>query len=161
MIKKKLNEKYTVIIDTREKIPIDFSKDENTKEVIYKKLETADYTIKGAEDILAIERKKSTSELSQNLLDERFFRELVRLQEFEYPFILCQFSLSDILYFPNNSGIPKTQWSKIKVTGDFLLKNFISMTTTYKIPVIFCDNNYGMFKTCTSIFRKIHKEINE
>jgi len=46
-----------IIVDSREQRALSFTRDKIVKEVIIKKLEVGDYSIKGYEDCIAIERK--------------------------------------------------------------------------------------------------------
>jgi ERCC4-type nuclease len=77
-------EKFTVIVDSREKLPYEFK--DYPVNVETDKLDTGDYTIKGYRDYLAIERKTKEdflSSISQNR--DRFQNELKRARKFVKP----------------------------------------------------------------------------
>ena len=107
-----------ILRDTREKNGWDFSNyDINA---VDKKLHSGDYTIKGKEDIIIIERKASTGELSNNLVKDyaRFCREFDRLPSDTRKIIICEFPQENISIFPLKSGIP---FNKSKISPKFLL----------------------------------------
>ena len=66
---------YTIIIDTREQQPWAFKH----HSVANRKLDTGDYSMEGFEDIFTIERKKSISEIANNIVESRFSNALERL----------------------------------------------------------------------------------
>lgn len=70
---------FTVVSDSREKLPYSFSSDVSTVE---KALETGDYTIEGFEDVFAVERKTLPDFLKSITWDrERFKKEIVRADD--------------------------------------------------------------------------------
>lgn len=56
----------TILVDTREQTPWEFSHYSTAKQ----KLDTGDYTVSGLEDKLAIERKKSVGEIANNITEK-------------------------------------------------------------------------------------------
>ena len=147
--------KYKVIIDTREQQPYSFEPSDTCEGFCVEKLDEGDYSIEGYKGILAVERKRNTSEWAQNIIDPRFERELIRLEGLKWSFCLLEFSLDDILSFPVNSGIPEYKWSKIKITPSFILKKTIEFQTKYKTKFILCGSRGNAFQTLTAIFKGI------
>src|SRR6185312_8933976 len=101
---------YEVIRDTREQLGWTFAKHSPCLGTVSGTLKTGDYTLKGLEETFVIERKRNTAEVAANVAQDRFWRELERLESFALPFIVCEFSLADVLSFPENSGIPEFKW---------------------------------------------------
>lgn len=136
-------EKYTVIRDTREQSNNGWWFPESSYCLGTKigTLKTGDYSLIGLEDIFAVERKKNTSEFSQNINEKRFFRELERMDKFEHPFLVLEFTLADIYSFPRNSGIPSSKWKYLKVTPNYILKKLAEIELNFKTKVIFADDN--------------------
>jgi len=140
-----------IIIDTREQQPWLFvTKSAN---IISRKLDTGDYSIDGWEDKFCIERKKSVSELAKNIVEDRFERELERMSEFLYPFILLEFDYNDIAMYPEGSNLPKRVKSKIRIKEPFIKKRLCEIQIKYNIHIIFCTNvvyaeniAYGLMK---------------
>lgn len=128
---------FNVIIDTREQQPWILESSKINK-CISRKLDTGDYTIEGLEDKLCIERKKSVSELAGNLTSARFEKELERMSEYEYNFLLLEFSISDIMDYPIGSKIPKKQWRKIRVRGPFIMSKLARLSLDYGTNVWYC-----------------------
>lgn len=84
---------FTLIEDTREQTPLDFSRFEPFARVERGTLESGDYSIKGHEREFAIERK-SLADLIGTITQghERFERELQRLESFRYAAVVVEAS---------------------------------------------------------------------
>src|SRR5688572_26018625 len=111
--------KYLVLRDTREQDGWEFSPTDNCLGTEETKLPTGDYTIKGYEKLLTIERKGSIAEFAKNIVQGRFDAELVRMESFAFPFMVLEFSMKDIERFPVGSGIPEEVWKKMRVSRFF------------------------------------------
>lgn len=102
-----------ILVDSREKQPIDFEGDNSFAEVRYSKLDAGDYSIEGLEKIITIERKVNGDELFTNFTKhkERFFNEFERLKDYKYKFLVIEQSCEEILnpqmYYINKSHINK------------------------------------------------------
>lgn len=133
--------KYTVIRDQQEKNNYwDFPFSSVCDGTVVQSLKTGDYTLKGFENILTIERKFSTGEIAKNLTEKRFERELERLEKFPHPFLICEFEFNDLLTFPTRSGIPPKFWPKLRVTNNFLVKRITEIDLNYRTKIIFAGN---------------------
>lgn len=98
------NKTFTIVSDTREKKECRWTFEEfDDKEfcgVDIKKLDIGDYSIAGLEDVFVIERKKSVSEVINNIAakdQHRFKRELEKLKDLKYAYIICEFTINDLL----------------------------------------------------------------
>ena len=153
--------KYKVICDTREKNAWDFEILESCSGMDISCLKTGDYTLEGYESILCIERKASTSEIAGNLgiNKKRFDAEMERISHYPQAFLILEFSMSDLLDFPRNSGIPVKKWSSIKINGKYLLKSLLEYQVKYGIKILFCDDRDQAFEVCDSIFKRIKSLI--
>lgn len=149
--KSKIDIKNFVIQDSREKRGWNFVKGEYISGVEVDGLKTGDYTIKGFEKDFVIERKGSTSEIAQNIFQERFEKELIRLEEFKYPYLICEFDFDDLVNFPVNSGIPPKLWKKVKTTGKYLVSAFMRYQVVYKTKFILAGS-HGM-EVAESLFK--------
>ena len=69
-----------IIIDSREQKPWEFPG--HTTAVA--KLDTGDYSVKGLEDILCIERKQNTSEFAKNIIEKRYDDWTERMSKYKY-----------------------------------------------------------------------------
>jgi ERCC4-type nuclease len=113
----------TVLIDTREQRPYAFPG------ALRKTLATADYSVAGLEDVIAIERKALNDFLNCISRErDRFERELQRLQGFPYRALVVEASLADILracggLHPN---------SIIGTIASWMMK--------YHLPILFAEN---------------------
>ena len=126
----KSKEKPTLIIDTREKQPLQITCGKIYDNIIREKLDTGDYSIVGLEDVLCIERKGSVSEFAQNVIQDRFVRELDRMTH-KYSFVLFEFTLEEMLKYPRDCGIPIRTIKKIRYNGKFVLSKLIGFQLTY------------------------------
>ena len=144
-----------IIQDTREKEPFNF--------VFYgcetsiATLKTGDYTIEGYEDVLSVERKKSPSELATNLgkYRERFENELERMRDFEYKYIVCEFSEEELRGFPYNAKIPNRIKKYIRMNGKYMKKKLYEYQDTYGVEVIFCDGKEEAQDRVMQIFLEV------
>jgi hypothetical protein len=113
---------YRVWRDTREKLGWSFPRSSGCDGTSDRTLKTGDYTIEGMEDRFTIERKGTVGELAQNLFQDRFRRELDRMEQCEHAYLVLEFSVADVMTFPVNSGIPPSRWRFLKVTPQLLLR---------------------------------------
>jgi ERCC4-type nuclease len=146
------NEDFTIIIDTREQQPWTFEE----YVVANKKLDTGDYSIEGLQDIFVIERKKSINEIANNIIEPRFKDVLARLGQLKYSFLLLEFSMTDVLYYPVGSNLPKRLWDKVKITPAFIMKNILDWQLKYNIKVFFCNNASNAEKTAEYILKRMY-----
>lgn len=148
---------FTIIIDTREQIPWEFGFHETAK----RKLDTGDYSIEGFENILAIERKKSVSEIATNLSESRFKDVLQRLSQIKHPYMIFEFSLDDVYNFPVGSDIPKRMWDKLKISGNYIIKRLIEIQLEYNIQVVFCDDPSNAERFSVSLMKRIYERYHQ
>lgn len=146
--------KFAALKDTREKNGgWFFPPSDSCEGTTIKTLKTGDYTLRGFEETFIVERKKSTSEWAKNIIEERFERELERLDEFESPFIVCEFTMSDIIRFPYNSGIPKYKWKGLRITSEYMLKRTLEIQLAHKAKLIFAGTDG--YHVCWSLFKRV------
>jgi hypothetical protein len=177
--------KYKVIKDTREQDGWFFSPYDKCSGMEVSTLHTGDYTMEGFEDVVCIERKASVSEIAMNLGKKKdaFYREIERMRDFHFRYLLLEFSASDILNYPMSllseddkaiyeayqSGeceLPDFKRFKVveqtKISGRYLLKALMEISIRYDVNVMFCDNKHNAFMICNSIFKRLnelfHKE---
>ena len=106
--------KPIIIFDTREKQPWNWECDDAFDGVEYYALRSGDYSIKGMEDIIAIERKASVDELYTNFTKDkvRIAAEFERLKDHRLKFIIIEETFEDIMnpvkYYVNKKGINKS-----------------------------------------------------
>ena len=157
MAKKTKKNKFTVLKDTREKNGWDFESHDSCEAVITETIKTGDYTIKGFEEQLCIERKARTSEIAMNLgrYRDRFERELERMTAYKYSYILLEFDVDDLMSYPKGSGIPLKRWKSIKVTGRYMLNLLIQFEIQYGVNVIFCGDKENAEYIANTIFKKV------
>ena len=147
---------FDIIIDTREQRPLEFSSSV-VKEVRTEKLDTGDYTIAGLENVLFIERKGGLTEFYRNCTQKRFWSELDRTAPFKYKFLVLECSYEDIAAIPYSLGLPKAQWTQLKVTPQYIIKCVGDIQVKYDIHVIFAGNR----ETATEIILNIMKRVSE
>lgn len=146
----------TIIQDTREQIPLNFSFYINTN-IIVRKVELGDYSLEGYEDKVFVERKRTTGELSVNLgVDsKRFYKELESASSLKFKYIVCEFTINDILSFPNNSGIPTKFHKDLVFSGKALYKLVKDIESKYGITFIFCENAEQAAEEVVKILKKV------
>ncbi len=147
-----------IIVDTREKAPHawTFSRFRNVK-TTSQKLDTGDYSIVGFEDTLCVERKKSVSEIAQNVTQERFDRVLERMSEIPHSYLLFEFSQEDVAIFPKGSKLPWKVRRRIRTRGPFILKRLNEIQELYPdLQIIYGENKKGAERIAINIIREIY-----
>jgi len=151
---------YTVIKDTREKEGYYFSEVQNCKGMIEKKLDTGDYTLLGFEDKICIERKGCVEELAINLGQQKyaFLAEIERMKPFEHKFLVLEFTLEELLKFPDNTRIPEKNKKTIKITGKYMLKCLMEFQIHDGVHILFCGNKYNAFLIVNSLLKRLNEK---
>ena len=163
--------KYTVVRDTREKFGQGwkFPASERCAGTLMRKLDVGDYSLLGFEKLVTIERKGSVSEFCGNLTQDRFIApfdenktldkqsEFVRLEAVHWPFILLEFTIEDLIHYPNLPDIPPNLRRSIKFKGTAALKKVIELQMQYKTKIIFCGTRAK--DVASSIFKRVVEEI--
>lgn len=155
---------YKIIQDTREQTPWKFAVGKDCTDLTVKKLDIADYTLEGLEEILLIERKLSVSEISKNMIGkdyERFERELIRLNEVQHAYLIMEFTLMDLLQYPwGDKNLPLSVKRRIKLTGKFILKKLIQLELKFpNISFVFAGPRgkefaLAIFSEMNSLYQK-------
>lgn len=142
MTKKKV--KPVLVCDTRERKPWSFEKDPAFESIVFEKLDCGDYSIKGLEDIISIERKSGGDELLSNFLDDpgRVFAEFDRMDHHLIKVMIVEADLSDLLdvkhYYVNRRSF-KTKNLKMPVA--VVMRYLIDLMTEKGVIVLFAGKN--------------------
>lgn len=158
------NKPFTIIKDSREKNGYIFEPMKNRSHVcngmVVRKLDTGDYSVEGLENKICIERKASITELANNIgVDgKRFNKEIERMKDFCHRFLILEFSLSDLMSFPHNCGIPREEISKVKISHKFILRFIMELQVEHGVNVIFCDDKEKAQDVVLSILKRINSK---
>lgn len=145
--------KYVVIRDTREQNGWDFTTGSSCEGTVIEGLKTGDYSIKGYEHLLSIERKGCIAELASNLVEDRFERELERMEAFKYAFMIFEFNMEDLIAYPKGSSVPPWKRKNVKLNPFFLLKRLLEIEIKYKVKIIFAGKHGKTI--ASSIFKRV------
>lgn len=145
---------FTIIIDTREQTPWEFGFHNTAK----RKLDTGDYSIEGYESLFTIERKRSVSEIANNITESRFKDVLERMGNIPHSFMLMEFEVDEIYTFPVGSDVPKKMWDKLKISGNYIMKYLIEAQLKHNIHILFCGDPSNAEKVAVSIMKRIHEK---
>lgn len=150
---------FTVIKDTREQEGYYFNKFNTCAGMIEHKLDTGDYTIQGLEDKICIERKGCVEELAVNLGQKKhsFLDEIARMSAFQHKFLILEFSLEDLIKFPDETRIPVKNKASLKITGKYMLKCLFEFELYNNVHILFCGNKHNAFLAVSSIFKRINE----
>ena len=145
---------HIILKDTREKKGWDFEPYEKCEAMKIEGLKTGDYTLEGLETTLCIERKATTGELALNLGKKRktFEAEVERMVQFRWAYIICEFSIDDLMTFPVGSGIPRSKWKFIRMNGKFMWRKLSEYQEDHGVQVVFCDNREQAQEMVLKIF---------
>jgi hypothetical protein len=154
---------FTVIKDTREQDGWTFERFDTRYHtctgMVLQKLETGDYSLKGMENIFCIERKGSVAELAQNLGKDkyRFFAEIERMKSIKHSFLILEFSLNNVMMFPEGSNIPEEKWEDIHISNKYMLKMLTEIQINSNIQVVFCDSRKNAKLFVASLMKRINE----
>lgn len=151
------NDSFTIIVDTREQMPWEFGFHTTSR----RKLDTGDYSIEGMEHLLCIERKRSVSEIANNITEKRFKDVLDRMNQIPHSFILLEFDLEDVYQFPIGSDIPKKLWDKMRITNKYILKYLTSIQLNYNIHIIYCGDSDNAEKMAVQLMKRVYEKYSQ
>ena len=151
--------KYTIIKDTREKQGWDFPARESCAGTEIGTLKTGDYTLKGFEHLICIERKKNPAEVAGNLgIKKRPFEaEMQRMADYKHAFIICEFGVSELLEYPKNSSVPKYRQHNVIITGRYMLKCLLEYQLQYNVKILFCDDAKSASIVASSLMKRLYE----
>jgi ERCC4-type nuclease len=144
-------DEFVIVKDTRERKGLDFN-----LYVENFKLDVGDYSIKGLEHILFIERKGCLAEFYQNCIQKRFWKELDRAKEHKYKYLILEFSLSDIENLPYSLNLPKKIWAKMKISPKYIMSCVSRIQYDYEVIVLFVENREKSKQVMLDIMSRIH-----
>ena len=124
-----MDKELVIIRDTREQTPFSFSEYPCTVEV--GTLKTGDYSVKGFESVITLERK-TLCDLIGCLTSgrERFERELSRLRDYESCAVVVESPFRDLAKGKYRSGMNPVA----------AVQSVVSMTQKYRLPFIFAES---------------------
>ena len=155
---------FTIIKDTREKQGYTFAASRTKyhvcKGMVVRKLDTGDYSVEGLEDKVCVERKASVVELANNVgvSRRRFDAEIERMKEFPHRFLVLEFSLTDLMDFPEGSDVPDREIKKLRITNKYMLRYLMELQINHGVNVIFCDSKKNAKWTVLSILKRINEK---
>lgn len=132
--------KFTIVVDTREKLPFTFEKSDHCSGCISKKIDCGDYSLLGLENNIFVERKNSIAEWAKNVTEDRFFRLLDNVSknpQIIYRYIICSFDYIDICNYPHSLKVSPRVKAKIRMKPEFIKSITASIPAKYNIPIIF------------------------
>jgi len=123
---------FTIVIDSREQTPLNFKIKDFEIPTLVKALPTADYSVKGLEQHIAVERKSLPDLVACVTRErERFEKELQRLQAYPTRLLVIESTWSEI-----EAGNYRSKTNPQSVVG-----SLISWQERYSIPIMMCENH--------------------
>lgn len=147
MAAKKLNP-FTVLIDTREQTPWVF---DNT-ETLSATLSTGDYTIKGLESRICIERKSLADFIgccNNKSSRERFEAELIRMRGYDYSCVIIEAGLHNI----------KDHNYRSQMHPNAVIGTMAAWSTRHKIMFFLADDKDFAARYALSLMSNYHKQL--
>ena len=145
-------EEYTIIVDSREQNALWMKSSKRTK-IKKEKLDTGDYSAKGYEDKICLERK-SLGDLFGSLGKghKRFRKELERARSLDYFAIIIEGSIMSIL---------NKEWEgsyHTKMRGYVILKILCTLQVKYGIHVIYAGSRKGAKRVIMQLLKSYIKK---
>lgn len=135
----------------------DYPEDDTFAGTKIEKLSVGDYAVDGLQHLIFIDRKKTSSELANNISEARFEKLLQKASKYKYRYLLMEFDLEDIYQFPLNSGIPVRFFKRCKIKPAFLASYLARIAIDYDINLIFAGNAEQAEKFCYALLKRIYK----
>ena len=156
--KTKTSKQFTVIYDDRERKPwnLPFKMEK-------KRLTTSDYTIKGFEKVIAIEKKSGLIELLNDLANgyrPTFERFLKRLSEYPVKVIVVEDTLSELSISRALTHIRRKSGGRARLTSRSIYYWTADIAAKYGIPIVFVGKRAKM-DLLPEIFRAAFERANE
>ena len=130
---------FNIIVDTREQNPFDFRIIKPQPQIIVATLQTGDYSIKGLEDRITIERKSLSDAYSTfGRGRARFERELERMAEFQFAAVVIEADWKTIIKYPPHRS---------KVTPKHVYRSVIAWQQRYRVHFWACYSRAFAEKT--------------
>lgn len=128
--------KLTIIEDTREQTPLDFTGYRGV-ESVRSGLKTGDYSVQDHEDEICFERK-SVPDLVGTLISghERFLREMDRMKDFQVKYILVEHTAGTVYRYCERHGV--------EYKFDTIIQSLLAYAYHYRVRVRFCKNREDM-----------------
>ncbi len=135
-----------VIIDSREQLPYEFENSEVGT------LNTGDYSVKGLEPHVCVERKtKSDAYASVGRGRDRFEREFERMAKMSFSAVVIESSLTDFLIPPPHS----------RMNPRAAISTLLGWSVRFFIPVFFADNRQMAQATTYQLLEKYYRYFTE
>jgi len=139
------DEPLHIIVDSREQTPFDFSGVDPRPVVSVGALKTGDYSIRGMENYVAIERKSLVDLFgSCGQGRDRFEREFVRLKDFQFAALVIESDLYSIY---------KTPPSRSRMDPKTIMRTLIAWHMRYNVKIWPCPTR-GFAETLTYLLLK-------
>lgn len=136
-----------ILIDQREQAPLRFSNAVTTETVL---LPVADYSLRGASDSVAIERKRNGEIQSCCGIDrERFIAQMERMRPFPVRHLVIEGRWSEVAL-----GISRSNINPLSVIG-----TLVALASDWNIPVWFAEDAAGAALLVERILLREHKRL--
>ena len=155
---KKIPKSFTVLVDDREKKAWDLP-----HKIEKKRLKTGDYTVKGFEKIIAIEKKSGLIELLNDLTNgyrPTFERFLKRLSKYPVKVIVVEDTLSELSINRALSHIRRKSKGKARLTARSIYYWTAEIAVKYQIPIVFVGKR-AKINLLPEVFRAAFERANE
>ena len=151
---------FTVIKDTKEKENHGwwFPAEKECLGTIEQNLKTGDYTLVGYEDVFTLERKASPAEIATNVNESRWPGFLTRMKDIPHSYIIMEFSIYDMLGFPENAKLPPWIKKKIQMNGKIILKRLAEQMLEYDVNIIWAGDKYIAQEVAMSLFKRVYEK---
>lgn len=143
-----------IIIDSREQVGFWTFAGYSGIETEIKKVDCGDYILEEYPKGITIDRKKTLSELANNIKEKRFKKELALMAEYEEAYILCEFPFMCYSTFPEGSGIPKSKWKYLRKGGMSILNDINKLERDYHVKILYSNDKFHAEKIAVKLFNE-------
>ena len=153
-----------VLVDTREQKPFRFDAETHGATCVREHLPTGDYTARGAEHLICIERKGDVGDLATCVGRERdrFERELERMLGFPRRYLLMEFTLDTMLRWHPPAGTDgATDRGGRRIVGTHLVGSVLAWSSRFGVQPLWCGSRALAAATLLKLLRFAVKDVRE
>ena len=84
--------------------------------------------------------------------------EIERMKSFPHKFLVLEFSLEQLMDFPEGSDIPDGEIKNLRISNKYMLRFLMELQINHNVHVIFCGSKKNAKWTVLSILKRINEK---
>ena len=76
--------------------------------------------------------------------------------QYKYSYLICEFSMDNVIEFPENSRIPEKYWKNLRMNGKIIWSKLEKLEEKHGFQIIFAGCRQSAEDTAMGIFQEVH-----